>query len=54
MYVKGIFKIIIYINYKNLLTFTITKILIKRQIKWFELLEQYKITIKQITKKDNN
>ena len=53
MYIKGAFEITIYINYKNLLMFTTTKILNKRQIRWFKLLKQYKITIKQIAKKNN-
>ena len=38
VYIEGAIKTIIYINYKNLLSFTIIKEFNRRQVKWSELL----------------
>ena len=40
IYVKEMINLEIYINYKNLIEFTITKQLNQKQIKWLKLLEQ--------------
>ena len=53
MYIEKAVKIIIYIDYKNLLIFIITKTLNRRQVRWFELLKRYKFTIKWVADKDN-
>ena len=44
----------IYIDYKNLVYFTIIKILNKRQVRWAEMLEKYKFIIYYMLKKNNN
>ena len=54
IYVKKESKIIIFMNHKNLLSFIKTKKLNWWQIKWSELLEQYKFTIQYISKKNND
>ena len=53
VYIKGIVETIIYTNHKNLFTFTTTKTLNRRQVRWFKLLRKYKFTIKRIISKDN-
>ena len=54
VYAKGCPKLDIYTNYKNLLNFIIIKELNRRQIKWFELLKEYKFKIYYTLKKEND
>ena len=52
-YVEGSSKTTIFTDYKNLLSFTTTKVLNRRQVRWSELLGQYKFEIKYTPGKDN-
>ena len=53
VYAEGAPKFTIYTNHKNLLQFIITKQLNRRQVRWFELLGQYKFTIQYTPRKEN-
>ena len=44
----------VYSDYKNLTTFTITKELNRQQVRWSQLLGQYKFKIVYILGKDNS
>ena len=52
MYVEKTSQLTIYTNYKNLLQFTTTKKLNKKQIQQLKLLKQYKFKIQYILKKN--
>ena len=52
-YVEGSPKTTIFTDHKNLLSFTTTKVLNRRQVRWSELLGQYKFEIKYTPGKDN-
>ena len=51
VYVEEAPELTIYTNHKNLLQFTITKQLNRRQVRWSKLLEQYKFKIQYTSKK---
>ena len=53
IYIEKTVKTTIYTNHKNFLTFTTTKTLNRKQVKWSELLGKYKFTIKRIAGKNN-
>ena len=53
IYAQSYSKLTIYTNYKNLVQFTITKTLNRRQVRWSELLGQYKFKILYTPGKDN-
>ena len=53
IYVEEAFELVMYTNHKNLLQFTTTKQLNKRQIRWSKLLKQYKFKIQYISRKKN-
>ena len=44
----------IYTDHKNLVSFTTMKILNQRQVRWSELLKQYKFKISYTSEKDNS
>ena len=52
-YTESYLELIIYIDYKNLLSFTTTKALNRRQVRQLELLGQYKFKILYTLGKDN-
>jgi len=54
MYIKKALKLIILTNHKNLLHFITTKELNRRQMRWFEKLEQYKFKILYTSEKEND
>jgi hypothetical protein len=54
VYTKKALKLIILTDHKNLLHFITTKELNKRQVRWFEKLEQYKFKILYILEKEND
>ena len=53
IYIEGAVETIIYINYKNLLSFATIKELNRRQVRWLELLGWYRFIIKQVAGRDN-
>ena len=53
IYAEGAIGLTIYSDHKNLLYFTTTKNLNRRQCRWSELLGQYKFTIQYTLGKDN-
>ena len=53
VYVEEALELTIYIDHKNLLQFTITKHLNRRQVRWSKLLEQYKFKIQYTPRKEN-
>ena len=53
VYVEGAPSLEIYTDYKNLLNFTTTKQLNRRQVRWSELLGQYKFKIHYTPGKEN-
>jgi hypothetical protein len=53
IYAQSCSELTIYIDYKNLVQFTTTKTLNRRQVRWSELLGQYKFKILYILGKDN-
>jgi hypothetical protein len=53
IYIEEASKLIILTNHKNLLHFITTKELNKRQMRWFEKLEQYKFKILYTLRKEN-
>ena len=53
VYAEGSVELTILTDHKNLLYFTTTKMLNRRQVRWSELLGQYKFTIKYTPGKDN-
>ena len=53
VYAEKASELTIYIDHKNLLHFTTTKQLNRRQVRWSELLEQYKFKILYTPKKEN-
>ena len=53
VYCEGAPELTVYTDHKNLLHFTTTKQLNRRQTRWSELLGQYKFTIKYTPGKDN-
>ena len=53
MYAESYSELTIFMNYKNLLNFTTTKELNRRQVRWLELLGQYKFKILYTPVKDN-
>ena len=52
-YVESYLELIVYTNHKNLLSFTTIKALNRRQVRWLELLGQYKFKILYTLGKDN-
>ena len=52
-YTESYSELTIYTNYKNLLSFTTIKALNRRQVRWLELLGQYKFKILYTLRKDN-
>ena len=54
IYAEKALKLNIYINYKNLISFTIIKVLNQKQVKWLKLLKQYKFKISYTSEKDNS
>ena len=53
MYAEGAPELTIYTDHKNLLHFTTTKQLNRRQVRWSELLVQYKFTIQYTPGREN-
>ena len=53
-YAKEAFFLTIYTNYKNLITFITIKQLNRRQIRWSELLNQYKLKIIYTSEREND
>ena len=53
VYAEGAPSLTILTDHKNLLTFTTTKVLNRRQVRWSELLGQYKFKIQYTPGKDN-
>ena len=53
VYAESYLDLIIFIDYKNFITFTNTKKLERRQIRQLELLEEFKFKIKYIPRKEN-
>lgn len=53
VYAEGAPGLIIYSDHKNLTTFTTTKQLNRRQVRWSELLGQYKFRIQYTPGRDN-
>ena len=53
VYIKGASNIEVLIDYKNLIYFIITKQLNRRQVRWSELLKQYKFKITYSPGKNN-
>ena len=53
IYMEGAPQMIVYTDHKNLISFTTIKILNRRQIRWSELLGQYKFKIQYISNKKN-
>ena len=53
VYVESCLELTIFLDYKNLLLFTTTKQLNRRQVQWLELLGQYKFRIQYTPRKDN-
>ena len=54
VYAESCLNLIVYTNYKNLLNFTTTKQLNRRQVRWLEELGQYKFKIVYTLGKDNS
>ena len=50
---EGAPRITVYTNHKNLTSFTTTKILNCQQVRWFELLRQYKFKIQYTPNREN-
>lgn len=53
IYAEGAKDLTIYTDHKNLLTFTTTKVLNRRQVRWAETLSQFKFKIQYTPGKDN-